>query len=82
MYQFNFSPGNKIPIYKQIANSVISDIAKGVIEKDFQMPSINKVNKHYSIARDTVERAYKELKKNGYLISSCRCPYLLQGDLL
>ena len=44
MYNFKFSHEDKIPIFKQIANSVIRDIEKGVISKDFRLPSINEVN--------------------------------------
>ena len=77
MYKFNFSHSDNVPLYKQLANSVINDITKGVVKKGFQLPSINEVNKYYSLARDTVERAYKELKKQGYVTSTIGRGYFI-----
>ena len=69
MFKFKFSHKDKVPIFLQIGNAVISDIEKGVINKDFWLPSINMVSDQDSIARDTIECAYKELKKQGYITS-------------
>jgi DNA-binding transcriptional regulator YhcF (GntR family) len=79
MYKFKFSHEDKVPIFKQIANSVIRDIEKGVINQDFHLPSINEVNEQYSIARDTIERAYKELKQQGYIIGVAAKGYYVTG---
>lgn len=79
MYEFKFNHKDKVPIFKQIANSVIRDIERGVVDKDFQLPSINEVSDQYSIARDTIERAYKELKKQGYTTSVAAKGYYVTG---
>ncbi len=79
MYEFKFSHKDKVPIFLQIANAVISDIEKGVINKDFWLPSINIVSDQYSIARDIMERAYKELKKQGYITSVAGKGYYVTG---
>ena len=60
---------DKMPIYKQIAQSIGKQIEKGVLKKDFLLPSINIFSDEHAVARDTVERAYKELKKQGYITS-------------
>ncbi len=70
MSQFQFSPiaGIKHKA-RQITASIINDIEKGVLKKNDQLPSINEFSVTYKFARDTVERAYKDLKKQGYIIS-------------
>jgi len=58
-----------MPIYKQIAQSIGKQIDKGLLKKDFHLPSINGFSNEYAVARDTIERAYMELKKQGYITS-------------
>ena len=58
---------NKIQIYLQIAKQISSQIDKGVLKKEEPLPSINIFSERFSVARDTAERAYKELKKHGYI---------------
>jgi DNA-binding transcriptional regulator YhcF (GntR family) len=58
-----------MPIYKQIANSIGKQIEKGILKKDCLLPSINIFSDRYAVARDTVEKAYRELKKQGYIKS-------------
>jgi len=58
-----------MPIYKQIAQSIGKQIDKELIKKGFLLPSINVFSDEYAVARDTVERAYRELKKQGYITS-------------
>lgn len=50
------------PKYLQIADCLITNVAKGNIKKNEQLPSINVFSKHYNVSRDTVEKAYKVLK--------------------
>lgn len=69
MFQLQLNHQDKVPIGKQIVNSVIKDIEKGVLEKDFHLPSINQLSDKYSISRDTIEHAYSKLKEVGYIIS-------------
>jgi DNA-binding transcriptional regulator YhcF (GntR family) len=55
------------PKYKQIVNSVISAIEKGVVKSKQGLPSINELSMLFDISRDTAEKAYNELKKLGIL---------------
>lgn len=55
------------PKYKQIVNSIISKIEVGSIKYGQKLLSINKLSIHYVLARDTVERAYNELKNQGII---------------
>src|SRR5215510_7922974 len=55
------------PKYMQLANSVINAINEEKIGKDDLLPSINELSFEFEISRDTAEKGYKYLKKNGIL---------------
>lgn len=74
-----YNGNDKMPIYKQIAQSISRQIDKGQLKKDFLLPSINIFADQYAVARDTVERAYKELKKQGYITSVSGKGYYVVG---
>jgi DNA-binding transcriptional regulator YhcF (GntR family) len=69
MYQLKLNPSDKKPKYKQIVESIIDDIEKTVLKNNEQLPSISELSEEYYLARDTVEKAYKELKERGYITS-------------
>jgi DNA-binding transcriptional regulator YhcF (GntR family) len=67
------------PKYLQISNSILRGIEDQRIEKDDILPSINDLSAAIEVSRNTIERAYKELKKynviksvagKGYFISN------------
>ena len=58
---------DKMPKYKQIVNSVIDNIARGYLKTGDQLMSITEMSIEYLLSRDTVEKAYRELKKRGYI---------------
>ncbi len=67
------------PKYLQICNSILRGIEDGRVEQDDILPSINDLSIALEVARNTIERAYKELKKynvinsvagKGYFIST------------
>ena len=53
------------PKYLQISNSILRGIEDGKIEKDDILPSINDLSIALEVSRNTIERAYKELRKIG-----------------
>lgn len=69
-----------VPLYKQIIAAVINDIEKGVLQKNEMLPSINEFSAEYEVARDTVEKAYKELKEKG-MLKSVRGKGYFVGDV-
>ena len=69
MIQFRLHPDPKISKVQQIVKAVVRQIDKGGLRKDAQLPSINIFSGQYGVARDTVEKAYRELKRNGYIHS-------------
>ncbi len=60
---------SSIPKYRQIINSIVRDIEKGLLEMNFRLPSINELSEEYYLSRDTVEKAYAELRERGRIIS-------------
>lgn len=60
---------SRIPKYKQIVDSVISDIGNGKLKIGEKIPSINELSEHLLLSRDTVEKAYKQLKEQQIIVS-------------
>lgn len=69
MYKLKLNTSDKTPKYKQIIESVISDIERNVLKKNEQLPSISELSEEYYLARDTVEKAYRELRERGFITS-------------
>lgn len=63
-------PNLKTPKYKQIVNSVYLAIENGLLHKGDKLDSINTISDKFSLSRDTVLIAFKELKAKGILTST------------
>ena len=57
------------PKYLQLANSIAKAVRDGRLNRNDTLPSINELNYNFEISRDTAEKAYKHLIKDGVLIS-------------
>lgn len=57
------------PIYEQIAESYKMMILKGIMQPDERMPSVRKLAMDLSTNPNTVQRAYAELERQGFLYS-------------
>ncbi|MEL7587771.1 MAG: GntR family transcriptional regulator [Prolixibacteraceae bacterium] len=58
-----------VPKYRQVEDLIISDIESGIFRKGQRIPSINETSEELLLSRDTVEKAYVQLKKKGILAS-------------
>lgn len=76
----SINPSDKVPKYKQIVQSVMRDIERGVLKKGDQLPSISELSIEYLLARDTVEKAYRELRAKGLITSVQGKGYYVQSD--
>lgn len=56
-------------LVNKIADTIIANINNGIYRTDEQLPSINIYSRNYRVARDTVEKAYRKLKREGYIQS-------------
>lgn len=57
------------PIYEQIVERFAELILKGVLEADSQLPSVRNLAMELSINPNTIQRAYGELERQGYIYS-------------
>lgn len=73
------NPNEQTPIYKQIARNIANQIQAGELVKNEVLPSINIFSEKYAVARDTAEKAYKELKKSGHIGSVFGKGYFVLG---
>ncbi len=55
------------PLYEQITERFQMLIVKGVLPKDMQMPSVRSQAMRLSINPNTIQRAYSELERQGYI---------------
>lgn len=60
---------SKIPKYKQIVNSILTNIANGNFSVNDRIPSINELSEEFYLSRDTVEKAYNLLKSKKVISS-------------
>lgn len=65
----NIHFNQKTPKYKQVINSIIAAIEGGQLQKGQRIPSINELSEEYYLSRDTVEKAYNELRERGIVAS-------------
>ena len=57
------------PIYEQIVSSIEDLAVRGVLEPDSQLPSVRQLAVELSINPNTIQRAYRELEADGYILS-------------
>ena len=60
---------SSLPKFRQLVNSIVENIETGRIEYGQKLPSINQLSFDYYLSRDTVEKAYRYLKKDGIIKS-------------
>lgn len=55
------------PLYEQITGRFQELIVKGILPKDTQMPSVRSQAMQLSINPNTIQRAYSQLEREGYI---------------
>ena len=60
---------DKRPIYEQIVEKMTNLILRGVYEADEKLPSVRSMAVDLSINPNTIQRAYGELERQGYIYS-------------
>lgn len=61
--------GDKRPIYEQIVERFRMLILNGVLESDEKLPSVRTLAVELSINPNTIQRAYSELERSGFIYS-------------
>lgn len=67
--QFEIDDSISLPKYLQIVNIIESWINQGVYKVGDKIPSINEISIDFDVARDTVDKAFADLKSRGIVSS-------------
>ena len=57
------------PIYTQIADTFRTQIATGILLQDEKLPSVRELAMELSINPNTIQRAYRQLELEGYIVT-------------
>lgn len=60
---------DKRPIYEQIVEKIRRLILRGILKKDDALPSVRSLALELSINPNTIQKAYQELERMGYIYS-------------
>lgn len=66
---FEIHSNSRVPKYKQVMDSILTNISIGRLKLGQKIPSINGLSEEFLLSRDTVEKAYRILKKQKVIVS-------------
>lgn len=66
LIEINFE--SEVPIYEQLKNQIIIGIARNELAPGERLPSVRKLASDIGINLHTVNKAYKQLEKEGFLL--------------
>ena len=67
MFAINYRDSR--PIYEQIMDELRKLIISGVFAPDEKLPSVRELAQQLAINPNTIQRAYRELEQEGYIVS-------------
>ncbi|MEO5976405.1 MAG: GntR family transcriptional regulator [Chryseolinea sp.] len=82
LIEIRIDSNSRIPKYRQIVDSIITDIENGLLVVGQRVPSINEISEEYYLSRDTVEKAYNVLKEKKIIISAKGKGYYVARNIL
>ena len=66
---FDIDVKSRMPIYEQITENVKRLIMQGVLLPEEKLPSVRSLAQELTINPNTIQKAYRELEREGYVIS-------------
>lgn len=66
---FDIDVKSRVPIYEQITENVKNLIIQGVLLPEEKLPSVRSLAQELTINPNTIQKAYRELEREGYVIS-------------
>lgn len=79
---FTIDNDNKTPKYLQVVEAITEAIRRGKLKKGQRLYSINELSDEFLLSRDTVEKAYTILRKQGIITSvKGKGYYIKQADV-
>ncbi|HNW51815.1 MAG TPA: winged helix-turn-helix domain-containing protein, partial [Prolixibacteraceae bacterium] len=68
-FNLNINPQSNTLKYLQLVDAVANAIKEGTLNEGDMLPSVNDLVKNASLSRDTIFKAYNELKSRGLVES-------------
>ncbi|MGQ1909936.1 GntR family transcriptional regulator [Marinifilum sp. RC60d5] len=83
MKAFNFTPDSTCPVpkFQQLIQAFQDAISQKILKPGDVLPSVNQMCKECSLSRDTVFKAYAELKKRNVIESVPNKGYFVAGEI-
>ncbi len=68
-FKFSVDENSNILKFQQLVDSIVDSISRNELKEGDMLPSVNQIMKESQLSRDTVFKAYAELKKRGIVES-------------
>ncbi len=68
-FKFNVDNNSNVLKFQQLVDSILDSISRNQLKAGDMLPSVNQIMKECQLSRDTVFKAYAELKKRGVVES-------------
>lgn len=66
---FELDVRSRKPIYEQLTDKVKEMILHGILQVDEQLPSVRTLSQQLTVNPNTIQKAYRELEREGYIYS-------------
>ncbi|OXS79203.1 GntR family transcriptional regulator [Domibacillus enclensis] len=66
---FTIDSRSRVPIYEQLMKKLQELIIRDVMKEDEQLPSVRALAQQLTINPNTIQKAYRELEREGYIYS-------------
>ena len=63
-------PRSRMPIYEQLVDGITRLVVSGAMEADGAVPSVRALAAELSVNPNTVQKAYRELERQGYIYTT------------
>lgn len=70
IYMFQLDMKSRKSIYEQVVDNLKELIMTGVLTADSKLPSVRELSKEITVNPNTVQKAYRELERQGYIYSA------------
>ncbi|MNN96903.1 HTH-type transcriptional repressor YtrA [compost metagenome] len=64
---FELDLRSRRPIYEQLMDKIKDAILYGVLKQDEQLPSVRTLSTQLTVNPNTVQKAYRELEREGFI---------------
>ena len=68
-FKFNVDNNSNVLKFQQLVDAIIDSISRNQLKEGEMLPSVNQIMSECQLSRDTVFKAYAELKKRGVVES-------------